>query len=511
MKKLREEKLCTADEAVAAIADGSTIATGGFVGAAHAEALTAALERRFLSSGNPTGLTLVYAAGQGDGSSRGLNHLAHEGLVSRVIGGHWGLAPAMGKLAIENKIEAWNFPQGVICHLFRDIAAGNPGTLTRIGLDTFVDPIHEGGKINSQTTEDLVERVEISGRPWLLYRAFPVQVGLIRATAADPRGNLSMGEEVISGEVLAIAQAVRNSGGIVIAQVRHLLNEAIPPHQVEVPNILVDRIVHIEDDEHDQTFATKLNPAFVSPPDSTQQAFSPLPPGPRRIIASRAAEELQPGDIANLGIGMPEGVGAIAAERGFLDRLTLTIESGPIGGVPAGGLDFGASFHPDAIVDQPAQFDFYNGGGLDFAALGAAQIDQRGNVNVSRFGNRLAGAGGFINITQTAKRIVFCGTFTTGGLETVFENGQLRILKEGKNKKFVEAVQQITFSGPLAVESKCPVLFVTERAVFRLVPDGLELIEIAPGIDLESQVLALMDFRPILSDVRPMELQHFEI
>ncbi|MFV0338762.1 MAG: acyl CoA:acetate/3-ketoacid CoA transferase [Chthoniobacterales bacterium] len=510
MKNPRETKLRTADEAVSEIADGSTLVTGGFVGAAHPEALTAALERRFLNSQKPLNLTLVYAAGQGDGVKRGLNHLAHEGLVSRVIGGHWGLAPGMGKLAIENKIEAWNFPQGVMCHLMRDIAAGKPGTLTHIGLDTFVDPIHEGGKINSRTTGDLVERIEIAGRTWLLYRSFPIQVGLIRATAADSRGNLSMSEEVISGEVLAIAQAVRNSGGLLIAQVKHLREEPTPPHQVEVPGILVDRIVHAEGDEHDQTFATKVNRAFISPPDSMASAFSPLPPGPRRIIASRAAEEIRPDDIANLGIGMPEGIASVAAERGLLDRFTLTIESGPIGGAPAGGLDFGASFHPDAIVDQPAQFDFYDGGGLDFAALGAAQIDRQGNVNVSRFGNRIAGAGGFINITQTAKRIVFCGTFTTGGLEVAFEQGSLRILNEGKNKKFVEAVQQITFSGPLAVDSGRPVLYVTERAVFRLTREGLELIEVAPGIDLETQLLAHMDFRPIIRNIRPMELHHFQ-
>lgn len=511
MKATRDSKIRSADDAVAEIADGSVVACGGFVGAAHPEALTAAIERRFLSGEKPRNLTLIYAAGQGDGSTRGLNHLAHEGLISKVIGGHWALAPAMGRLALENKIEAWNFPQGVICHLLRDIAAGKPGTLTHIGLGTFVDPEHGGGKINSRTTGDLVSRLEINGRPSLLYHSFPIDVGLIRASAADRNGNLSMDSEVISGEVLAIAQAVRNSGGKVFAQVGEIVDQAFSPHQVEVPGIHVDFIVPAGEKEQDQTFATSLDKRFFSPrPDQSCNAvFSPLPDGPRKIIASRAAEELQPGDVANLGIGMPEGIGPVAAEQGLLDEITLTVESGPIGGIPAGGLDFGASLHPEAIVDQPAQFDFYDGGGLDFAALGAAQIDAKGNVNVSRFGDRLAGSGGFINISQTAKRVVFCGTFTLGGLQVEATEGKLSILREGTVRKFLRDVEQITFSGPVAAETGRPVHYVTERAVFRLGREGLELIEIAPGIDLESDILSQMDFRPIMKNIRPMASHHF--
>jgi propionate CoA-transferase len=473
----------------------------------------------------PRDLTLIYAAGQGDGKDRGLNHLGHEGLVKRVVGGHWALAPKMGRLALENKIEAYNFPQGVVCQLFRDIAAGRPGCITHIGLGTFIDPaVGCGGRLNERTVEPLVERIELGGKPWLWYKSIPINISLIRATCADPYGNLSMDEEVIIGEVLALAQAARNGGGIVLAQVKRLIDHPIPPKQVAVPGILVDRIIVAEAHEHEQTFAETLNPAYYTAwipgsgirdagedarPESRipepESRFSP----DRRIIAARACDELKPGMIVNLGIGMPEGVARVAAERGILDACTLTVESGPIGGMPAGGLSFGASVHPLAVVDQPAQFDFYDGRGLDFTALGLAQADVHGNVNVSRFGDRFAGVGGFVNISQTAKRLVFCGTFTASGLEVALEDGKLRVVREGKVRKFLKAVEQISFSAARSRELGQQVLYVTERAVFKLIDEGLELIEIAPGIDLQSQVLNLMDFRPIIRDIRPMPAKLF--
>ena len=482
------------------------------------ESLIYALEDRFLNDGNPCDLTIIYAAGQGDGKGRGISHLAHEGLVCRMIGGHWGLAPQIGRLVLDDKIEAYNFPQGVICQLFRDIAAGRPGCITHVGLDTFIDPVHQGGRANQRTVGNLVERVELGGKTWLWYKSLPIHIGLIRATAADPHGNLVMYEEGLLGETLPIAQAVHNSGGKVIAQVSRLMDEPARPQDVRVPGIIVDRIVVAEPHHHPQTFgAAEFNPALTLPrplngPDSscclTPTNIEPLPAGPRRIIAARACDELPDGAIANLGIGIPEGVSNIAAEQGLLENFSLTLESGLIGGTPVGGLSFGVSVHPEAIIDQTSQFDFYDGGGLDYAALGAAQIDRHGNVNVSRFGLRIAGVGGFVNITQTARRLVFCSTFTAGSLEVAVEDTPegkaLKIIKEGLYSKFVDEVEQLSFSGQRSRRIGQEVIYVTERAVFRLIDEGLELIEIAPGIDLQTQVLDLLPFKPICHNVRPM-------
>ncbi len=503
-------KVISAEDAIALIRDGDVLATAGYGGNGTPDQLFVALEQRFLASGTPRDLTLVYAGGQGDGKDQGLNHLGHEGLLKRVIGGHFGLIPAIEKLAVDNKIEAYNLPEGVITHLYRDIAAGKPGTLSRIGLDTFVDPRIEGAKVNAAATEDIVELVTLAGEETLFFKAFPIDVAFIRGTTADPEGNVTMEKESLRLENLALALAARNSGGVVLCQVERIAESgSLDARRVRVPSIVVDAVVVAEPAYHKQTYGTQYNPALSGELRVPLEALAPLPLDARKVIARRAAMELPPNSVVNLGVGFPDAIGAIAGEERIQDLITLTVDPGVIGGVPLGGLDFGAAVNFSAAIDHADQFDFIDGGGLDIACLGFAECDRVGNVNASRFGKRLAGCGGFINITQSSKKVVFVGTFTSGGLEVEIADEGIAIRQEGRFAKFVESVGQITFSGSLAAAADKEVYYVTERCVFRLASAGLELIEVAPGIDLEKDILARMPFAPVVGEPALMDAAIF--
>ena len=448
--RMQKGKVVTAEEAVDLIRDGDTVVTAGFVGAGFAEEIAIALKERFLRTGTPRNLTLTYPAGQGDGKSKGLNHLALEGLVGRIICGHTGLTPALGALVDANKILAYNVPMGALCQLFRDIASGKPGNLTHVGLGTFIDPRMDGGKLNELTKsqgEDIITLMNVEGEDYLFYKAFPINVALLRGTTADADGNITMEKEAMTLDALSMAMAVHNSGGFVIVQVERLAERrTLNPRDVKIPGILVDCVVVAKPENHWQTFGEPYNPAFSCEIRVPMQSIPPMEMGGRKIVVRRALFELLPNSIANLGIGMPEGVASVANEERMLEFVTLTAESGMIGGLPMGGLNFGAGINIDALIEENYQFDFYDGGGLDIAFLGLAETDAEGNVNVSRFGPRFTGPGGFIDISQNAKKVCFVGMFTADGLRVSVDDGRLSIDQEGREKKFVREVQQRTFA-----------------------------------------------------------------
>jgi propionate CoA-transferase len=505
-------KVITADQAAALIPDGATVAASAQGLTGWAEEVAIAIEKRFLETGTPRNLTLVHGAGIGDWKSKGAHHLGHEGLLTKWMGGHTGSAPNVAQLIMENKCEAYCLPQGVVVQLYREIAAKRPGIITKVGLGTFVDPRLEGGKLNTMTKKDYVKVVEFDGEEWLYFKSFPIHVALIRGTTADENGNITMDKDGVLMEALPVAQAAKNSGGIVIAQVEYLAKaNSLHPKHVKVPGVLVDYVVVAKPENQWQTQGTYYNPAFSGDMKVNFASVPGLPLDDRLIIARRAAMELKPNAVVNLGIGMPEGVAAVAREEGISDLMTLTTEVGSIGGVPANKLNFGHAYNSEAIIEHQAQFDWYAGGGLDIAFLGLAQTDKDGNVNVSKFKGRAMGCGGFIEVTQNAKKTVYCGTFMAKGLCVGVKDSKLIIEQEGTGKKFIEQVEQVTFSGKYAQQVKKPVLYITERAVFALEEGKVTLIEIAPGIDLEKDVLALMDFKPrISSQLKMMPAEIFQ-
>ena len=503
------EKL-SADEAARLVQDGDAILISGS-GGGHSvpETLLAAVERRFLAEGRPLGITSVSVVGVGDRAALGATHLAHEGLLRRAITSALVDSPGLVRLAAEDKIQAYTLPQGVLSQLMRDMAAGRPGLLTKTGLKTFVDPRQQGARQSPSTPPDFVEVVQLAGEEWLLFKPVPVNVAFLRGTTADEDGNVTMEEEAVLGEMLAMAQATRRAGGVVVVQVKRMARrDTLPPKQIRIPGILVDFVV--VDPEQRQTYATYYDPSYSGELRIPVGDIKPLPFGPRKVIVRRAAMELYPGAICNLGAGVSTGLSTIAAEEGLLDAVHLTNEQGIIGGAPITGRDSGGGQNFAAMIEQPAQFDFYDGGGLDLAFLSFAEVDAQGNVNVSRFGDRIIGVGGFINIAQNAKCVVFGGTLTAGDLEIVWEGGKTVIRREGRHKKFVPELEQVCYSAEIGRAKGQIALFVTERAVFRVGADGLELIEIAPGLDGERDVIAQMGFRPrVAHDLKVMDSRIF--
>lgn len=490
------------EAAVDRIDDGDTVGIGGFVAVGIPEYLLEALGERYAETGAPGDLTLYHPAAEGDRQGNGISHLVQDGMIKRTIASHWGFTPDLMERIVEEDVEAYNLPFGAMDHMLRDTAAGKPGTITNVGLGTFVDPRQDGAKANDITTEDLIDVVTLDGEEYLFYRSVPIDVAIIRGTTADENGNITMEREALESNVLTMAQAAHNSGGTVIAQVERTTETGtLDPRSVAVPGVLVDAVVEAPASHHPQTYAEPYNPAYsgeIKPPASDSPDDAPL--SARKIIARRAAMELSSDAVINLGVGVPELIPAVAAEGGIDDEITQTVESGPVGGSASGGISFGTATGHEALVASTQQFDFYDGGGLDFGFLGMAQADPAGNINVSRFGSQLPGCGGFINITQNAETVVFCGTLTTNGLELDVGDGELTIEREGDQPKFIDSVEQITFSGEYAREIDQPVRYVTERAVFDLREDGLTLVEVAPGIDLEADVLDQLECTPAIAD-----------
>lgn len=493
-------KVILADAAAALVPDGATVLIDGSGGGVNEPGLIlSALEARFLKHRHPTALTVVHPSGMGDGQGGGIDRLAHPGLVKKSIGGHWSWCPRMQRLATTEEIEAYCLPQGVLSHLLRAIAGHAPGVITHIGLGTFVDPRIDGGRLNARAKDQLVELITLKEREYLFYPSFKIDVAIIRGTSADEFGNITMEDEGLYAETLSAAQAAKNSGGIVIAQVKRLVKSgALDPRMVKVPGVMVDAVVvHCE---QRLSFQTNEDASLTGAIRVAATDLPALPLSERKVIARRAAAELRSGDVANLGFGMPDGVATILAEEGLGEHVTFTLEQGHIGGVPATGADFGLARNQMAMIDAGYQFDWYDGGGLDVAILSFAQVDPRGNVNVSKFGGRIAGIGGFVNISQGAKRVVFVGTLRAGKQQLQFSGDGIRVEQEAQSPKFVPKLEQISFSGEYARRWKVPVTYVTERAVFELQDEGLVLTEVAPGLDVERDVVQQMAFRPRIAD-----------
>ena len=510
--------IISAAEAVKMIPDASTLCGIQMTQISACTTILREIERTYHEEGHPRGLTYIHTCGQAsEKNPGGLQHLAQEGLVTRVIGGHWGQSSNMMRLISENKIEAFNLPQGQMANLFHSMALREPGKISKVGLGTYIDPRYEGGKMNQAARDsgfETVSLIEIDGEEYIRYHHIPIDTLLIRGTFADENGNISTIHEAMQLEVLPAVMATKRWGGKVICQVERIVkNGVIPCKEVTVPGVLVDAIVVCPNpiEEHRQTFSWYYDPTYSGQALAPEQSLKSIPNNVRKIISRRACAELVPNQIINIGTGIPnENFGPVIAEEGIADIVTITVESGVYGGVPAGTIDFGIAQNAQALVQHDRQFELYNGAGIDYTFMGAGEMDQYGNVNSTKMGDKSPGAGGFIDITATAKNVIFCSTFTGGGLKTRFSEDGVCIEQEGKFKKLVKEVQQISYNGKIALERGQKMLYVTERAVFRLTEDGPELIEIAKGVDLQRDILDQMEFQPkIAKDLKVTSVDYY--
>lgn len=507
--------IISAADSVELIKNGDTVCTVGMTLVSSSEAILKAIEKSFLESGYPNNLTLLHASGQSDRKD-GIQHFAHEGLVTRIIGAHWGLQPRWMEMISNNKVEAYCLPQGQIAQLYRSMACGLPGKMSKVGLGTFIDPRIEGGKMNERTKvlKDIVDVMEYKGQEYLFFNEIPIDVCIIRGTTCDEMGNLSTEEEAMKLEVLPAVLATKRYGGKVIAQVKSISETgSLHPKNITVPGVFIDAVVVCENPmiDHRQTSSWYYDSSYSGHSRVPKSRIEPLPLDERKFIGRRACLEIHDGAVINLGTGIPNDcVGKICQEEAMDDNIMITVESGIYGGIQAGGVDFGIGQNLLAMIGHHEQMDYYNGAGVDITFMGMGELDAEGNVNATKMGSRCTGSGGFIDITQNAKKVVFCGTFTASGAKYEFTNGKLKIVQEGKIKKMVSKVGQISFNGKISREKNQDVVIVTERAVFKLVPEGVLLTEIAPGMDLEQDILGLMDFKPIVSkDLKFMNPQLF--
>lgn len=506
-------KQISAIEAAKLIEDGDTLAVSGFLLATTPSAILRKIGERFLEEAHPRAMTLLQAAGTGNNGDEGIMEISHPGMVRRYLTGHFARNRRLEAQALANEIEAYNFPQGVLSKMYRALSEGKPGVVTKIGLHTFVDPRQSGGKLTEKTTEDLVEVVELLGEEYLFYRAQPIDIAIIRGTTADERGNITMEEESNVVDAREIAMAAKACGGKVVVQVKYLADsKSIDRNDVVIPGIFVDYVVVSEDPEktHRQTVANYYDPAIAGHLKIKASDAEACPLNVRKTIARRGVMELARGDVVNLGYGMPEAVGLVAAEEGIADDITLTLECGILGGHPLGGANFGSAINADANMPMSQMFDFYNGGGLDVAYLGFAEVSRRGDINVSHFGGRFAGCGGFIDISQATKKIFFVGTLTAGGLEERIEDGKLVIVREGRQKKFLKELDEITYNAAYGLVCGQNISFITDRCVMKPTDRGMMITEVAPGIDIQKDIIEQMEFTPLVSkDVKEMDAKIF--